>query len=102
MAGVVRLGDLSAGLEGGVVWPKTAVVNPNNSTVYANGILVATQGGSFDTHTRGQVTHFVNVERKITGGSNVVFVENKPVARSGDSIADTDTCDECSPDVFAG
>jgi uncharacterized Zn-binding protein involved in type VI secretion len=102
MAGVVRLGDLSAGLEGDEVWPKTAVVTPNNSTVYANGKLVATQGGSFATHIKGRVTHLEDPQRKIKGGSNVVFVENKPVARSGDSIEDTDTCDECSPNVFAG
>jgi len=104
MARVVRLGDLSSGTaeDPSNPWPKTALTVPNNSTVYANGILVATKGGSFATHSKGRITHFVNIQRVITGGSSTVFAEGKAVARSGDKTADNDECDEASPDVFAG
>ena len=104
MAGVVRLGDLSSGTAEDPTnpWPKTALTVPNNSTVYANGLLVATKGGSFATHSKGRVTHFVNIQRVITGGSDTVFVEGKSIARAGDKLADNDECDQCSSDVIAG
>jgi uncharacterized Zn-binding protein involved in type VI secretion len=104
MPGVVREGDLSSGTaeDPSSPWPKTAVTVPNNSTVYANSKLVATKGGSFATHNKGGVFHFVNAQRVITGGSGTVFAEGKAIARSGDKVADGDECDQSSSDVFAG
>ena len=100
MPAVTRVGDLSTGHEG---YPPSAVTIPNNSTVYANGILAATQGGSFATHTKPKSPpHVEGVDRVITGGSGTVFVEGSPVARIGDDIADGDACAQGSPNVFAG
>jgi len=103
MPGVVRLGDLSSGVAENPSdpWPATALVHAGQSTVYADGILVGVVGGSFNTHTKRGTTHFVDVQRKITSGSPNVFVENQPLARAGDSIADGDQCSGCSSDVFA-
>jgi len=100
MPAVTRVGDLSTGHEG---YPPSAVTTPNNSTVYANGILVAVKGGSFATHTKPKSpTHFEGAERLITGGSETVFVENEKVTRIGDDIADGDASAQGSPNVFAG
>ena len=103
MSGVVRLGDSSSGVAENPSdpWPATALVNAGQSTVYADSILVGVVGGSFATHSKGGTTHFVNVQRKISGGSPNVFVENQPLARAGDSVADGDQCSGCSSDVFA-
>jgi uncharacterized Zn-binding protein involved in type VI secretion len=103
MPGVVRLGDLSSGVAENPAdpWPATALVNAGQSSVYADGILVGVVGGSFATHTKGRTTHFVDVQRVITSGSPDVFVENKLLARAGDSVADGDQCVGCSSDVFA-
>jgi uncharacterized Zn-binding protein involved in type VI secretion len=100
MPAVTRLGDLSTGHEG---YPPTAVTIPNNSTVYANGILVAVQGGSFATHVKPKSPpHVEGADRVITGGSGTVFVEGKPITRIGDDIADGDASAQGSPSVFAG
>jgi uncharacterized Zn-binding protein involved in type VI secretion len=103
MSGVVRLGDNSSGVAENPAdpWPATALVNAGQSTVYADNILVGVVGGSFATHTKGRTTHYVDVQRKISSGSPSVFVENKPLARAGDSVADGDQCVGCSSDVFA-
>ena len=103
MPGIVRLGDLSSGVAENPAdpWPATALVNAGQSSVYADGILVGVVGGSFATHTRGSTTHFVNIQRKVSSGSPNVFVENQPLARSGDSVADGDECLGSSSDVFA-
>ena len=103
MSGVVRLGDLSSGVAENPAdpWPATALVNAGQSSVYADGILVGVVGGSFATHTKGRTTHFVDVQRVITSGSPNVFVENKSIARAGDTVADGDQCVGCSSDVFA-
>jgi len=100
MPAVTRVGDLSTGHEG---YPPSAVTIPNNSTVYANGILVAVQGGSFATHVKPKnPPHLEGADRVITGGSGTVFVEGKPVTRIGDDIADGDASAQGSPNVFAG
>lgn len=103
MPGVVRLGDLSSGVAENPAdpWPATALVNAGQSTVYADGILVGVVGGSFATHTKGRTTHYVDIQRKISSGSPNVFVESKPLARAGDSVADGDQCVGSSSDVFA-
>lgn len=100
MPAVTRVGDLSTGHEG---YPPSAVTIPNNSTVYANGILVAVQSGSFATHVKPKSPpHVEGADRVITGGSSTVFVESKPVTRIGDDIADGDASAQGSPNVFAG
>jgi len=100
MPAVTRVGDLSTGHEG---YPPSAVTIPNNSSVYANGILVAVQGGSFATHVKPKSPpHLEGADRVITGGSGTVFVEGKPVTRIGDDIADGDASAQGSPNVFAG
>lgn len=100
MPAVTRVGDLSTGHEG---YPPSAVTIPNNSTVYANGILVAVQGGSFATHVKPKSPpHIEGVDRVITGGSSITFVEGKPITRIGDDIADGDASAQGSPTVFAG
>ena len=100
MPAVTRVGDLSTGHEG---YPPSAVTIPNNSTVYANGILVAVQGGSFATHVKPKnPPHLEGADRVITGGSGTVFVEGKPVTIIVDDIADGDASAQGSPNVFAG
>lgn len=98
MPGIVRLGDKSLGHDG---YPPTPVTIPNNATFFVNGKLAATVGGSFATHTKPKSpTHFEGAERVITSGSNTFFIEGNKAARHGDSVADNDSCDECSPDCF--
>lgn len=103
MPSIVRIGDTSTGPSAeGAGWASTAATVANNSTVFVNGKLAVTQGGSFATHKKGSVTHYENVQRKIVGGSSTVFIEGKPAARVGDAVADGDTCGTGSPDVFVG
>ena len=100
MTGVVRIGDLSAGHDG---YAPTALVNTPQSTVFVNGQLAGVIGASYDTHTKRRApTHFVNVERVITSGSDTVIIEGKGVARIGDSVADGDVAAGGSSDVIAG
>ena len=100
MPAITRVGDLSTGHEG---YHPSAVTIPNNSTVYANGILIAVKDGSFATHTKpDSPPHVEGADRIITGGSNTVFAESKRVTRIGDDIADGDASAQGSPNVFAG
>ena len=67
MPGAVRLGDLSTGPDAeGPGWPATAATVANNSSVYVDGKLAVTKGGSFATHQKGGTIHYENIQRKIT------------------------------------
>jgi uncharacterized Zn-binding protein involved in type VI secretion len=84
-------------------YPPTPIVNPNNGTVYVNGRLAATVGGSFNTHSKSNnPTHFVDVERKISSREGSVYIEGNLVARIGDAVDDGDSCEDGSTDVISG
>ncbi len=92
--------DTSDGHDG---YPSTAIVNPNNSTVYVNGKLAATVGGSFSTHSKpNSPTHFVNAGRKISSREGNVYIEGHLVARIGDAVDDGDSCKDGSANVISG
>lgn len=76
--------------------PVSKITKPSTD-VFANNLGVERRGDPSVLHQVGRGTHIVN----ITGGSSTVFVNNKPIARVGDSI-DKGAISSGSPNVFAG
>ncbi|CDH00524.1 PAAR domain-containing protein [Xenorhabdus bovienii] len=74
MGNAVKIGDI--GTEHGDC-PATPVITGANS-VKVDGAYLARQGGALQLHS----SH----SRAIASGSNSVFIEGKPAARTGDTV----------------
>lgn len=89
MPAVVRLGDMSAGIDG---LPSPAMqASPN---VFANNRRIHRNGDAW-------MPHGVPLHGRISiGGSPDVFVNNRRVMRIGDAISCGDRAGQGSPNVF--
>jgi len=79
----------------------TQLDTPNQSTVFANGILVARRTDKTVVHRFPPFPLCPNHIAQVNKGSSTVFVEGLEVARVEDS-ADLGEMIEGSPTVFAG
>jgi uncharacterized Zn-binding protein involved in type VI secretion len=91
MPKVIRLGDLSAGLDGAPTPCITASVN-----VFTNSVGTHRKTDSWAPH--GIPIH----GRTTIVGSSTVFVNGKAIARTGDAISCGDVCGNGSSNVYAG
>ena len=99
MPAVSRKGDsLSTGhiCTGTTTWD-----TPGQSTVRANGILIARVSDPTVSHPFPPDPPCAPHVANVNAGSGTVFVEGKEIARIGDS-ADAGNMTGGSPDVFAG
>lgn len=76
-----------------------SVISTPQTTVYANGVLIAVNGSVVSSHTPFSFPHLPAACRTANGSPNV-FINNIPVINIGDS----DTCGHTrvggSPNVF--
>ena len=79
----------------------TTLDTPIQSTVYANGILVAVKGTPTVAHPFPPDPPCAPHVAQLNLGSNTVFVEGIELGRVGDS-ADAGQMTNGSPNVFAG
>jgi uncharacterized Zn-binding protein involved in type VI secretion len=80
---------------------KTKLATPGQSTVRANGILIARKGDLTISHDILVGIVCVPHTAAITGSSSTVRVSGKFVARVGDAV-DSGKMTDGSPNVFAG
>lgn len=99
MPAVVRIGDSLS--TGHVCTGSTTLGGANQSSVYANGILVAVVGAPTVSHPAPPQPPCAPHVAFLNAGSGSVFVEGIPVGRVGDS-ADAGAMTSGSPNVFAG
>lgn len=92
MPSVIRLPDPSTGHG---CWPSRPP-NESSDNVFANKLLIVRKGDAYPTHCCGPVCH----DGKAISTSKV-FVNNKPIHRTGDSIDCRDIAGVGSPNVFA-
>ena len=99
MPGTSRKGD---GLSTGHICATTSTLaTPGQSTVFANGKLVARVGDPTVAHPFPPVPVCANHVATVVTGSATVFVEGLKCARIGDS-ADAGAMTSGSSNVFAG
>ena len=91
---VLRLGDKSLGH--GAWGPNVPVQSSTN--VFANSIGVVRLGDAYATHSNGPSPH----PEKALSNSKSVYVNGKPVQRTGDPCTCGDTAGPGSSNVFAG
>ena len=98
MAPVARIGD---SISTGHGCDGTTTLTGPSTNVFANNLGIERQGDPTVVHRltgrNCSVTHIAS----INAGSGTVFVNNKPIARIGDS-ADAGSITSGSPSVFAG
>lgn len=98
MAEVARIGDTIAtghGCDG-----TTTLTGPSGD-VYANNLGIERQGDPTVSHRVSGRNCSNSHTAAVNAGSGTVFVNNKPIARLGDS-ADAGSITSGSPTVFAG
>ena len=98
MPAVSRLGDMSTGHG---CFPPTSMVATPVSKTFFNGILSGVNDSScqFVTHSCGITVH-PQSERNVNSGAGKTYIEDKPAARIGDSIACGGAIAEGSPNTF--
>jgi uncharacterized Zn-binding protein involved in type VI secretion len=89
MPAVVRLGDMSCGID----CPPTPAIECSEN-VFVNGRGVVRVGDAFQPHCKHS--------RIVSKGSSSVFVNGKAVCRIGDLLSCGDKVCEGSENVFAG
>jgi uncharacterized Zn-binding protein involved in type VI secretion len=89
MPGVVRLGDMSCGID----CPPTPAVECSGN-VFVNGRGVVRVGDAFRSHCLHS--------RVVARGSSTVYVNGRQVCRVGDPLSCGDKVCEGSDNVFAG
>jgi|GEM_PF-520709 len=96
MPAVTKLGDQCSGHG---CWPSRPNVGASPD-VFVNGVAAHRQGDAWAAHTCPTIpeTH----ASVLAAGSTTVFVNGKQLARVGDPVACGSTCNQGSPDVFAG
>ena len=98
MPAVVRKGDSLS--TGHVCTGTTTLDTPKQSTVYANGILIARVGDPTVSHPAPPLPPCPNHVANVNAGSPNVYVAGIKVGRIGDS-ADAGKMTSGSSDVFA-
>ena len=98
MPAVVRKGDSLS--TGHVCTGTTTLDTPKQSTVYANGILIARVGDPTVSHPAPPLPPCPNHVANVNAGSPNVYVAGIKVGRIGDS-ADAGAMTSGSSDVFA-
>lgn len=98
MPAVVRKGDSLS--TGHVCTGTTTLDTPGQSTVYANGILIARVGDPTVSHPAPPLPPCPNHVANVNAGSPNVYVAGIKVGRIGDS-ADAGAMTSGSSDVFA-
>ena len=99
MPGVSRRGDSLS--TGHICSSTTTLTTPAQSTVKANGILIARKTDSTVPHPFPPQPPCANHTAVVNAGSSTVFVEGKALARIGDS-ADAGAMTSGSSNVFSG
>jgi len=99
MPAVSRQGDSLS--TGHLCSSTTTLTTPTQSTVRANGILIARKTDSTVPHPFPPQPPCANHTAVVNAGSSTVFVEGKALARIGDS-ADAGAMTSGSSNVFSG